>query len=260
MTGLISETPWTSKNVKRFPVMCVDNFFSDPDTIRKWALNLEYKPSPTGKWPGKRTIPVADINLKFQNEVIRKILSLYFGNEADKVSYDYPKTNFFFQVIPPYDKNKPDAKVNQGWIHKDGLDRENMMAGVIYLTPRISLECGTSIYELKEGYEYHDEARTGMKESKEDAYQKLQTTDKIEKSATEWNNKFEETVRVNNIYNRLISYDAHYYHAANSYYTPEDAEDRLILVYFMQNIKGAKLPGTRIFKDNATKIIEETAV
>ena len=255
MTELL--TPWTAKHVKRFPVMCIDNFFSDPDTIRKWALSLEYKPSPGGKWPGKRTIPLADINLKFQNEVIRKIFSLYFGNEADKVSYDYPKTNFFFQIIPPYDKDNPDAKVNHGWIHKDGLDKENMMAGVIYLTPNISLECGTSIYELKDGEAYHDKIQVDMIDSKQSTYRELQNNKKIENRVTKWNNKFEETIRVNNIYNRMISYDAHYYHAANSYYTPKDAADRLILVYFMQNLKGVILPATRVFKDNATKIIED---
>lgn len=238
--------------------MCIDNFFSDPDAIRKWALSLEYRPSPTGKWPGKRTIPLNDIHLPLQNEIIRKIFSLYFDGDVSKIAHDYQKSGMFFQLIPPYDKNNPDAKVNKGWIHKDGLDRENMLAGVIYLTPRISLECGTSIYELKEGQEYHDAARTGMRTSKANAYRELHNNEQIDKDVTIWNSKFDETVRVNNIYNRMISYDAHYYHAANSYYTPEGSDERLILVYFIQNIKGVKLPATRMFKDNVTSIIEDS--
>ena len=57
-------------------------------------------------------------------------------------------------------------------------------------------------------------------------------------------NCFVEKIRVENIYNRLIMYDAAEWHAANSYYTFK--EDRLTLLFFMGGMKAQKWPLERI--------------
>ena len=46
---------------------------------------------------------------------------------------------------------------------------------------------------------------------------------------------FEETIKFNNIYNRLIAYDGNDYHKCNSFYTGQ--KERLTLVFFVRTIK-----------------------
>ena len=55
---------------------------------------------------------------------------------------------------------------------------------------------------------------------------------------------FIEKVRFENIYNRLIMYDAKEFHAANSYYTSKD--NRLTLLFFIGGIRANKWPLERI--------------
>ena len=53
--------------------------------------------------------------------------------------------------------------------------------------------------------------------------------------------QFDETINVSNIYNRLISFDADEYHAAQNYFG-QDNESRLILVFFVSKFDAHSMP------------------
>jgi hypothetical protein len=53
--------------------------------------------------------------------------------------------------------------------------------------------------------------------------------------------QFDETINVSNVYNRLISFEASEYHAAQNYFGQDD-ESRLILVFFVSKFNAHSLP------------------
>ena len=53
--------------IKKFHNICMDNFFSNPDLIRKYALSLEYHRSKDGSWPGERSNTLNIINAQSGN-------------------------------------------------------------------------------------------------------------------------------------------------------------------------------------------------
>ena len=82
-----------------FPAVCVDNFYSDPDRVREWALSLEYKPPPAGQWPGKRSEKLHILDSKFFNDFCCKIFSLYFDLEKiDVRDYDSLSSNTAIKI------------------------------------------------------------------------------------------------------------------------------------------------------------------
>ena len=46
------------------PTSCVDDFYEDPDSIREYALSLDYKKE-KGNYPGVRTKDLSYINKDF---------------------------------------------------------------------------------------------------------------------------------------------------------------------------------------------------
>jgi hypothetical protein len=51
---------------------------------------------------------------------------------------------------------------------------------------------------------------------------------------------FDEIVRVNNVYNTLILYEGHHYHAANQFFGKTMADSRLAQVFFINKIDAQK--------------------
>ena len=69
------------------------------------------------------------------------------------------------------------------------------------------------------------------------------------------NDKFYETVRFQNIYNRLIIYDAQEYHRANNFDVGDS--DRLTLVFFIGGINSdTPLPKERVVNEDFDATIE----
>ena len=93
---------------------------------------------------------------------------------------------------------------------------------------------GTSLFKLKDEFKetYVPFARSPDKHT---FYTDRKITDKdYIKSLEKHNNQFVETVRFQNLYNRLITYDANELHKANSF---ECDQSRLTLVFFIRDIK-----------------------
>ena len=232
----------------KFPTVAVDNFFSDPDAVRDYALSLSLYPT-TGHYPGKRSLNLVDANKLFSEELLRKIFSIYW-EDPEKITYS--ECTLHFQLIPSFSETKTDYR-NNGWIHQDSVFNRNKLAGVIYLTPDADLDSGTSIYRIKKDSE---EINWGDKYSEIKSSVFKQESLDLEKEKAimdEWNGCFETVTRVNNVYNRIIAFDGNEFHAATNYYNAE--QERLTIVYFIENVKGATMPKARVVKDNLTEII-----
>jgi hypothetical protein len=201
-----------------FPVVVVDNFFKDPDKIRKFALSLEYKKDEISNYPGLRTDCLSKIAPQVYNEILKKFFSIY---------YDFNNEALTWMVSVQFQKT--DNNFDTGWIHFDNDgNTANKVSGIVYLSPDAPLNSGTSIYKLKDNVvmpalnakaKYTHYQNNGKLED-------LVALKELER------NQFDETIKVSNVYNRLISFEAGEYHSAQSYFG-EDNESRLILVFFV---------------------------
>ena len=65
----------------------------------------------------------------------------------------------------------------------------------------------------------------------------------IEKYRLENNSQFEETIKVGNVYNRLIAFDSQLFHAAQSLFGNEEEDnERLTLVLFTNSLIAGRSP------------------
>jgi hypothetical protein len=211
-----------------FPTLCVDNFYKDPDKIREFALSLDYN-SPdnnTGEYPGKRTKSLDLVNVAFYKKFCDKLFSLYY-DFLTPVEWEITTS---FQLICPLSDNPLNSK-NVGWIHSDVA---TVFAGVIYLTPDIKQNCGTSIFKLISREDISVEKYTHFNNVKKKLY--LNNIDDGHEEALKDNNSdFVETINFSNVYNRLISFDGNCYHGANNFYS--NSEPRLTQVFFVRSVK-----------------------
>jgi len=202
-----------------------DDFFEDPDDIRRFALQQEYEPCPVGKWPGKRTELLRSINADFAKYFVEKLVPIRFVGvrSVDLASY--------FHIIPKF-SDDPSSILNRGFVHIDAYDGNSFnpnLSGVVYLTPGIHKRCGTSTFQLKP---HVDQSKVNMAVAEKHALYKsgVLVEDFYKKVANHYD-QFEETVRVDNIYNRLVTFDTQIWHGANNFHSGIQ-EDRLTLVWF----------------------------
>lgn len=222
--------------MKNFPVTVVDDFYEDPDYIRQYALSLDYTPSNTGDWPGFRTEPLSNINSELFESFGKKILSLFFDLDNIEIECDITTG---FQKIYPFSPKKYDIK-NSGWIH---LDQESILSGVIYLNPEPEENTGTSFFKLKPG-----EIDDGTQHTKFLHYSNSSDFNEEDyiKEKENFDNKFIETIRIENQYNRLIVFENGIYHGVPSYFRSK-TDPRLTQVFFISSIRSSsKSPLLRI--------------
>lgn len=117
----------------------LDNFFNDPDSIRKFALELEYNPRQSHQYfEGIRSKPLHEIDINLYNEICSKIILEYYGH----ANYRYEGPIYFHKTR---EKDKQDAQWLNDKIHKD----KAIIAGIVYLTPNAPLNCGTQTYQMQ---------------------------------------------------------------------------------------------------------------
>jgi hypothetical protein len=213
-----------------FPSICADNFFNNPDDVREFALSLEYEDCSIsgGIWPGKRTKELSLINPDYHKDFTHKILSLFFDRKRFNTLHYRLQTYFQLTESNQYGKN------NTGWVHDDGFAP---LAGVVYLSKQIDPQCGTSI--CSKASLYSAERNVDVKR---EMFQKYNSSnDQLYKDSLDINNsQFVETVRFNNIYNRLIAYDGSQFHVVNNLYG--ENEPRLTQVFFFDYISADWFP------------------
>ncbi len=201
------------------PTTIVDNFFDNPDKVRQWAIQQSFYPDEDGRWPGLRTEQVANLDNLFFQYVIRKSISLFF-NFQQETDIRWV-VSMVFQIV---DKN-----YDSGWVHSDGNDSQ--ITGIVYLNKDAKLAGGTSIMREKNNILVHKNTYDITK----DSYLKQKTRQEVEKYREEHNNQFEETINISNVYNRLVLFDSHLYHKAQSFFG-EDDDARLTLIFFVNKL------------------------
>lgn len=223
-----------------FPTTVVDNFFDNPDKIRQIALEQSYDTDRHGVINGLRSKPFTVILPELQEQIREKILSLFYDLDRDYVE---TKIRCYFHKNTPYHKGD-----NMGWIHNDLPD--SIIAGLIYLTPNPDPDSGTSLFKLIKDWdqETFKKAHAIKKRLYRDAHfihePNTDDVDFIEEFdywRSKWDEYFEETVTINNVYNRMILYDSEEFHAPNKF-----VEDRLALVFFITELKSKTTPIDRI--------------
>ena len=211
------------RSPEHFYSVSVDNFFNDPEALVHFAKSLPKEPHPEGKWPGKRTKLLGDIDQTLHNMLMLKILSCYY--DLDYSDFVWGNSILKFQEIPRFSENKNDIR-NKGWIHQD-VPGEAQLAGLIYLTPNIDPDSGTSLYSVKSN-KYKKEKHVLKNELyKSGHFDREEYT----KSYINHEKALFEKVRFQNSFNRLIMYDTSEWHRANSYWNGDGEDARLTLVF-----------------------------
>jgi hypothetical protein len=254
--------------VEKFFPISVDGFFSDPDKIVKYAKGLQMEYDPTGGWPGKRSMPLYEINPDLNIAIISKILTCYgfVGTQKEFIIKDKkdelpegfrPEFNqLMFQEIQRGSDRKNDVR-NKGWIHRDSADVywKPELAGLIYLNPDIDPDSGTSLFNMKEIKKR--EKKTLLKiEGNWNHTMRLINTQKEDMTKDEYSEfekvyeqhekYFIEKTRFQNIYNNMIAYDTNEYHRANNIYNNDGKDARLTLVFFIGGLIVNEYPLKRV--------------
>ena len=236
-----------------FPV-AVDNFFDDPEALVDYAKSLPMESDSEGRWPGKRSKQLWEIDEILHNTILLKILSCYYDLDYLDISWDSAKTAF--QEIPRFSKNKNDIR-NKGWIHQDtelttGQTVKDKLAGLIYLTPNIDLDSGTSLFDVKTNKRRHDPQSHRNLLYKSGQFDR----EKYEKDYIKFEKNYFEKIRFQNIFNRLIMYDTSEWHRANSYWNGDGKDARLTLGFFIGGLSGGDHPLERVKNDKYESLIK----
>jgi len=220
-----------------YPVVVADNFFEDVDYVVKLAHQQKYEPDPYGAFPGKRSKPIAEIDIVLQRFITEKILKLYY-NTIESCS-----CASFFQLI--------DSDLDYGWVHNDNPTK---ITSVIYLYyEKQETNSGTSFYLVKKDKDKKD--TTSILDENDIFKAKDYISNKITlegKQAREYcNQQFVKTIDVNNVFNRCIVYPSSMYHSQNDINCSNNP--RLTIVSFITDIFSKELaPLDRMRKKNDT--------
>ena len=102
------------------------------------------------------------------------------------------------------------------------------MSTDFYLTPDAPLEAGTSLFKPNKSFN---------EEKYQAALKQNDVNFRANKPvATDYHSMFDETVRVNNVYNTLIIFNAQTYHAANEFFGDSLNNGRMAQVFFINKI------------------------
>lgn len=198
-----------------FPSICIDNFFTYPDRVVEFSKTLEYTLDKEGRWPGKRSKQLHLIDSNFFSFFASKCLSVLYPIEYTNINY---KLDLKFQSISKNYKQK-------GWVHKDNPVQ---LTVIVYLSKHKN--CGTSLYDYKTLYPIQKHM-----DIKQKNYKDVKNSSP-EKYVEDANNNFEETIRFNSKYNRIIMFDSNHWHAASKFIEENVNEDRLTLIGFFTEI------------------------
>ena len=174
-------------------VIITDNFYSNPDGVRSFILQQEFKQY---KFPGLRTRSFLTDDTKY---TIQKLL-LNAGGLITNWNQEDGLTGSF-ELATAKDRS---------WIHTDHF---NTWAGVLYLTPNAPLSGGTGIYQYKK--------TKATIASQLDSYESQDMT------------KWELCDTIANRYNRLVLYRSEMFHTSIDYFGSDLQTGRLFQLFFL---------------------------
>lgn len=200
-------------------VTVIENFYEKPDEIRAFALKQKFTYCHELKnidyvYPGCRTKELFDLDKNLYEKVCKKLVSVFHNTQHDQMRWAISTS---FQVV--------EEKFGHGVLHQDG---NTIFAGILYLTPDAPLNAGTSLFRPNQTFD---------EEKYQAALKQTEINFRANKPvSTEFHSMFDETVRVNNIYNTLIIFNAQTYHAANEFFGSSLNSGRMAQVFFINKI------------------------
>jgi hypothetical protein len=173
----------------------VDNFYSDPDTVRNIALSMEFN-ADLRYYKGLRS------NQFYRGVELKETFETIIGEKI--TNWDEHGFNGCFQITTAEDPQVYHCDM-QKW------------AGVLYLTPNAPVESGTRLHRHKQtGLSHGTEANIG--EAFAGGF--FDST------------KFDTTANASNVYNRLILMDSKSIHSAGTYFGNSKETGRLVQLFF----------------------------
>tara|TARA_Y100000361_G_C11160912_1_gene347270 strand:+ start:4088 stop:4684 length:597 start_codon:yes stop_codon:yes gene_type:complete len=196
--------------------MVFDNFYSDPDKVREYALGLEYNFN-EGAFPGKRSS--RQTNSPTHNMGVKNFFEELFNISLS--GWDHPSQGVF----------QLNSTSDIPWVHSDAdyINEKSIVrfAAMIYLNPIYPSEsCGTSFYEhIKSGKRYNKDIDYGL--SIYDNISSTENTIKYYDSAWKIYDKIEYS------YNRLVIFDSLLFHRTSGYFGHDTNSMRMIQTFFI---------------------------
>lgn len=220
-----------------YPVTVVDNFYDQPDAMRKFALAQKYRfrheeTDIDYVYPGCRTKDLYELDSDLQAQVLKKIISVFHIAEHDHMRWAISSS---FQSVG--------AAYGSGIIH---TDTNTIFAGVLYLSPDAPLDAGTSLYRKNASF---DQAK--YKRAQDVNNERFNSGELV--MDTTYHSMFDEVLRLNNVYNTLILFEGDMFHAANQFFGSTLEDSRLAQVFFINKIDANK---ANSFPLNRTKEIK----
>ena len=221
-----------------YPVAIIENFYKNPDAIRKFALAQKFTyckdvPNIEYVYPGCRTQDLSLLDKALFDKICTKLVSVFHNAEHDVMRWLITTS---FQSVS--------EEFSQGVIH---TDHNTVFAGVLYLTPDAPLDGGTSLFRKNKTF---DEAKYQQALDEND----VRFKDGDIAMDTSYHSMFDEIVRVNNVYNTLIIYEGRHFHAANRFFGKTLKDSRLAQVFFINKIDAQKQSVFPISRVNAIKL------
>jgi hypothetical protein len=198
-------------------IIIVDDFYSDPDQVRKFALSVNYNTSEKQtNWPGK------DSTEEYLSEELTMGISHIVNEPLRSVSQN--KSHYF--------RITKEGEFGSQHIHFD--PGSNLIwAGICYLTPTERPESGTKFWRHKQyGWESaptEQEANPfGIYNSND--MKKFFETDGVDES------KWTEVFNVPFKYNRLVLFRPWLFHCNGKSFGKTDETSRLIQLFFFHQM------------------------
>lgn len=188
--------PFTQKlEPPRQEIIIIDNFYDDPDKVRKGALEADF--NVTGNYPGKRTKCFQDENIKAKFESIIGRPIVYWPSE---------KYNGSFQYV---------TESERSWLHRDLTE----WSAVVYMTPNAPKDGGTKFYMHKlTGESYGNDKINGLLNA---SSYKEEDWDLIDK--------------IGNVYNRCVLFRGKRTHISDRYFGKDLQDARLFQTFFFDD-------------------------
>jgi hypothetical protein len=200
------------------PTIVVDNFYEDPNLWRDFALSQEFFKGDRGNWPGLRTELLHRLNRNLFNVTLKKLLFILKEYGITEVS----ELQTGFQSI--------DETYGRGWVHDD--DPSFQVAGIIYLNKDAPLGAGTTIYEDSVDFNGDQYSKAFV----EDVHlSSPNDREKYQKYREDQISKFEKSIVVENVFNRLIMFDSRCWHSADNFFGKTKEDSRLTQVFFIKS-------------------------
>lgn len=193
-------------------VIVVDNYYSNPDQVREYAMSLDFNP-----------------NVKYHKGSRTEVKNIFEGTKESFEKLLGKKITVWEEHV--YNGVFQYCTAQESLVYH--TDNQSY-AAVVFLTPDAPPECGTSFYKSKVNglmaYPTPADCKTSGK-SEDELFDEMFDGNFYDK--TRW----ELVDVVGNVYNRLVIFDAKRVHAASAYFGDNMENSRLFHMFFFDVAK-----------------------